>query len=67
MTHWLLVYLFTAEGEFVAKDIYETADKEQCESFVGTYAKSIINTKVQAQFHCLSDSEYRTEVLKELP
>jgi hypothetical protein len=67
MTYWLLVYLFTAEGEFIAKDIYETADKEQCESFAGTYAKSIINTKVQAQFHCLSDSEYRTEVLKELP
>jgi hypothetical protein len=67
MTYWLLVYLFTAEGEFVAKDIYETANKEQCVEFAGNVTRTIINSKLQAQFHCLSDSEYRTEVLKELP
>ena len=67
MTYWLLVYLFTAEGEFVAKDIYETANKEQCVEFAGNVTRTIINSKLQAQFHCLSDREYRTEVLKELP
>ena len=67
MTYWLIVYLFTAEGEFVAKDTYETASMAQCEQFAGNVTRTIINSKLQAQFHCLSDSEYRTEVLKELP
>jgi hypothetical protein len=67
MTYWLIVYLFTQEGEFVAKDTYETASMTQCEQFAGNVTRTIINSKLQAQFHCLSDSEYRTEVLKELP
>ncbi len=67
MTYWLIVYLFTAEGEFVAKDTYETASMAQCTQFAGNVTRTIINSKLQAQFHCLSDSEYRTEVLKELP
>jgi hypothetical protein len=61
MTFWLVVYLFTQEGEFVAKDIYETAGKEQCVEFAGQVTKTIVNSKLQAQFHCLSDEEYRTE------
>ncbi len=61
MTFWLIVYLFTQEGEFVAKDIYETAGKEQCVEFAGQVTKTIVNSKLQAQFHCLSDEEYRTE------
>ena len=61
MSFWLIVYLFTAEGEFVAKDIYETANKEQCVEFAGQVTKTIVNSKLQAQFHCLSDEEYRTE------
>lgn len=67
MSFWLIVYLFTQEGEFVAKDTYETASMAQCEQFAGNVTRTIINSKLQAQFHCLSDSEYRTEVLKELP
>jgi hypothetical protein len=67
VTYWLIVYLFTAEGEFVAKDTYETASMAQCTQFAGNVTRTIINSKLQAQFHCLSDSEYRTEVLKELP
>jgi hypothetical protein len=61
MSFWLIVYLFTQEGEFVAKDIYETANKEQCVEFAGQVAKTIVNSKLQAQFHCMSDEEYRTE------
>ena len=67
MTYWLIVYLFTAEGEFIAKDVYETASMAQCEQFAGNVTRTIINNKLQAQFHCVSDEEYRTEVLKELP
>ena len=61
MGYWLLVYLFTADGEFMAKDIYETADKQQCVEFVGQVAKTIVDTKLQAQFHCISNDEYRLQ------
>jgi hypothetical protein len=61
MSFWLIVYLFTQEGEFVAKDIYETATEEQCVEFAGKVTATIVNSKLQAQFHCMSDEEYRTE------
>lgn len=62
MTYWLVVYLFTAEGDFMAKDIYETAGKAQCVEFAGDVAKTIVDSKLQAQFHCVSDDEYRLKL-----
>lgn len=59
---WLIVYLFTPEGEFMAKDVYETADRQQCVEFAGQVAKTIVDTKLQAQFHCVSDDEYRRSI-----
>jgi hypothetical protein len=61
MGFWLIVYLFTQEGEFVAKDIYETANKEQCVEFAGQVAKTIVNSDLQAQFYCTSDEDYRIQ------
>jgi hypothetical protein len=61
MSFWLIVYLFTQEGEFVAKDIYETANKEQCEEFAGQVTRTIINSDLQAQFYCTSDEDYRIQ------
>lgn len=62
MTYWLLVYLFTPDGEFMAKDIYETASMEQCQDFAGKVTKTIINTNLLAQFRCVSDDDYRAEI-----
>ncbi len=59
MTYWLIVYLFDIHGQFQAKDIFETANMEQCEKMAGDYTRTIINTQMQAQFHCVSDDEYR--------
>lgn len=59
MAYWLVVYLFSPGGEFFAKDIYETASKEQCVEFAGQVAKTIVDTNYQAQFNCVSDEEYR--------
>lgn len=59
MVYWLIVHLFTPEGEFAAKDIYETASKEQCVEFAGQVTKTIIDTNYHAQFNCISDDEYR--------
>jgi len=62
MTFWLIVYLFDVNGDFRAKDIFETANKEQCAQFAGDVTKTIINTKLQAQFHCISDDDYRMKL-----
>ena len=59
-------YLFTADGEFLAKDVYETASQEQCAEFAGDVAKTIINTNITAQFNCLSEDEYHHEVDKDI-
>jgi hypothetical protein len=58
MSFWLIVYLFTAEGEFIAKDVYETDGQEQCAQFAGEVTRTIINSGLQAQFHCVSDDHY---------
>jgi hypothetical protein len=62
MTYWLLVYLFTPEGEFMAKDIYETASIEQCQDFAGQVTKTLINTTISAQYYCVSDDDYRAMI-----
>jgi hypothetical protein len=62
MKFWLIVYLFGVDGEFMAKDIYETASEQQCVEFAGKVAQTIVNTQIQAQFHCLSDEEYRQAI-----
>jgi hypothetical protein len=67
MTYWLIVLLTSPEGELLERSSYEAATIEQCLVWVGDEARKIVNTQTQGQFHCLSDSEYRTEVLKELP
>ena len=38
MKYWLIILLFDVNGDFRAKDIFETANKEQCEKFAGEYA-----------------------------
>jgi hypothetical protein len=58
MKFWLLVFLFTQDGQFMAKDVYETANKAQCIEFAGQVGMNLVNTKLQAQFHCVSDDHY---------
>lgn len=58
MKFWLIVFLFTAEGEYTGKDIYEAADKAQCIEFSGQVAKTLVNTQLSAQFYCVSDDHY---------
>jgi hypothetical protein len=59
---WLIVYLFTPEGEFLAKDVYESASEQQCVEFAGEVVKTIINTHIQGEFYCISDDEYRERI-----
>jgi hypothetical protein len=35
-----------------------TGSEEQCVEFAGKVTRTIINSPVQAQFHCVSDDHY---------
>jgi hypothetical protein len=54
----LIVFLFTGEGEFTGKDIYQASSLEQCVEFAGEVAKTLVNTQLKAQFSCVSDDHY---------
>lgn len=58
MTFWLIVFLFTSEGEFQEKSSYEAATKEQCVEMAGKEASKLVNTQMQMQFYCVSDDHY---------
>ena len=58
MKFWLIIFLFTPEGEFHAKEVQEAANEQQCVSFAQEYTPQLINKQMQAQFYCVSDDHY---------
>jgi hypothetical protein len=58
MKFWLIVFLFTSDGDYAGKDIYEAADKAQCVEFASDVTKTLVNTQLMAQFYCVSDDHY---------
>ena len=57
-TFWLIVFIFSSEGEFLEKSSYEAASKEQCVVMAGDEARKLVNTRTQMQFYCVSDDHY---------
>ena len=57
-TFWLVVFIFSSEGEFLEKSSYEAASKSQCIEMAADEARKIVNTQTQAQFFCVSDDHY---------
>ena len=58
MSFWLIVFLFTSDGEFHEKSSYEAASKEQCITMAGDEARKLVNSQMQMQFYCVSDDHY---------
>lgn len=58
MSFWLIVFLFTSEGEFQEKSSYEAATKEQCVEMAGKEASKLVNSQMQMQFYCVTDDHY---------
>ena len=60
MHFWLIVFLFTAEGEYIEKKVYETANEAHCVEVAGDLIKSTqINTGLMYQAYCVSDDHYK--------
>lgn len=58
MTFWLIVFLFSSDGEFIEKRSYEAANRAQCVEFAGQQAKKLVNSQLQMQFYCVTDDHY---------
>jgi hypothetical protein len=68
MKFWLIVFLFTSDGEFVEKRSYEAANKAQCVEFAGKEATKLVNSQLQMQFYCVTDDHYMgRSVDKDIP
>ena len=59
MKFWLIIFLFTPEGEFHAKEVQEAANKQQCVSFAAEYTLAVGRNQLRAQFYCVSDDHYQ--------
>ena len=57
-TFWLIVFIFSNDGEFLEKSSYEAASKSQCIEMAADEARKIVNTQTQAQFYCVTDDHY---------
>ena len=55
---WLIVFVFSNDGEFLEKSSYEAATKEQCIVMAGDEARKLVNTQTQMQFYCVTDDHY---------
>ena len=51
MKFWLIIFLFTPEGEFHAKEVQEAANKQQCVSFAAEYTLAVGRNQLRAQIH----------------
>lgn len=58
MKFWLIVFLFTSDGNFIEKLEYETLNKAQCVQLSGQVAKKHVNSQLQLQFYCVTDDHY---------
>lgn len=58
MKFWLIVFLFSSDGEFLEKRSYEAANKAQCVQFAGQEARKLVNSQLQMQFYCVTDDHY---------
>jgi len=59
MKFWLIVFLFTSDGDFIGKREYQTSDKAQCVQLSGKVARQYVNSQLQLQFYCVTDDHFR--------
>ena len=58
MKFWLIAFLFSPDGEYQAKDVYQTESYEECLVLAGKYAAIHVNTELSTQLYCVSDDHY---------
>lgn len=58
MKFWLIMFLFSSDGEFLEKRSYEAVNRAQCVQFAGQEARKLVNSQLQIQFYCVTDDHY---------
>ena len=59
MKFWLLIFLFTTDGEFIAKREFQYASKRDCIIAAGSAAQTMINKPVAITQFCVSDNHHK--------
>jgi hypothetical protein len=58
MKFWLIVFLFSADGDYLDKGEYQIESQEQCVELSGLVAQRLVNTSYQVQLYCVTDDHY---------
>lgn len=59
MKFWLIVFVFTSQGEFMWKDIYPVEQGyERCVEMAGEVSKKYVNLPNSINMFCVSDDHY---------
>jgi hypothetical protein len=58
MKYWLIVFLFSTDGSYESKDVYQTAGLEACQTLAGEYAKIHVNSGLAMEMYCVTDDHY---------
>lgn len=59
MKFWLLVFLFTTDGEFITKKEVQLNSKRECIVAAGIAAQSLNNKPIALTTFCVSDNHYK--------
>lgn len=59
MKFWLLVFLFTTDGEFITKKEVQLNSKKECLVAAGIAAQSINNKPIALTTFCVSDNHHK--------
>jgi superfamily II DNA or RNA helicase len=58
MKYWLIIFLFTPEGEYTGKYVYPTSSKEACYQKAGRVTRPLVNSQYKVKFYCVTDDHY---------
>lgn len=64
-TFWLIAMAYSFEGDMISKTPYETASYQQCIDMAAEVSKQYVNTQTMVSLFCVSDEEYRKNIIKE--
>lgn len=59
MKYWLIVFLFTPNGEYAGKEVYPTVNKQACYQMAGQVIRTYINSQYKVEFYCVTDDHYQ--------
>ena len=58
MKFWLIVFVFTSQGEYMWKDVYPAKDEAACHALAEKNTRTYVNTGNPVSMFCVSNDHY---------